>query len=188
MSVLRAGAAIVAVAAMAALASPVSAQSTYSADQLEAILKPTPAPTDGLSKTRAVKFKIGSKEEQAETTPPAGEPGSGRLPNLPLFFDFNSAELLPESTQQLDQLAQAMQRNALMTFRFRVAGHTDASGSEQYNQQLSERRARAVVDYLEAKGIAGDRLTPEGLGETDLADSANPDSATNRRVEIITLQ
>ena len=70
--------------------------------------------------------------------------------------------------------------------RFEIGGHTDASGSAGYNQQLSEKRAASVVDYLLGKGIDRNRLDWIGHGEEMLADPANPASGANRRVEVRT--
>jgi len=67
-----------------------------------------------------------------------------------------------------------------------VAGHTDSTGSEQYNQALSERRAATVAQYLEAKGVATQRILTAGMGETrPVADNGTPEGRqANRRVEI----
>ena len=69
----------------------------------------------------------------------------------------------------------------------RIEGHTDNSASQDHNQALSERRAKSVREYLEAKGIAGDRLDHVGCGEnTPMADNATEDGKTqNRRVEFV---
>jgi OmpA-OmpF porin, OOP family len=65
-----------------------------------------------------------------------------------------------------------------------IEGHTDSNGSAEYNQDLSERRAKAVREYLVSKGVAGSRLTAEGVGETrPIADNTNAEGrAQNRRV------
>jgi outer membrane protein OmpA-like peptidoglycan-associated protein len=69
-----------------------------------------------------------------------------------------------------------------------IAGHTDAAGTELYNQQLSERRAAAVKAYLVRTGqIEEARLTAVGFGKSKPLNAANPMSAENRRVEIINL-
>ena len=74
-----------------------------------------------------------------------------------------------------------------------VAGHTDSKGTDEYNQALSERRARAVYDYLGSKGIGAERMVgPVGYGEskpiapnTNEDGSDNPDGrAKNRRTEL----
>ncbi len=66
--------------------------------------------------------------------------------------------------------------------RFVVEGHTDASGSEAYNLQLSNQRAGAVVDFLVDNGVDRSRLQSVGFGESRLADHADPNGAQNRRV------
>ncbi len=150
----------------------------YSAEQLVAILKPK------LGRTRSLSPGTGG-----EVTPPPGATGSGVLPDLRILFPFNSAALTPEATRQLDELGRALQSNELAAFRFEVAGHTDASGPDGYNVDLSERRADAVTVYLERDhGIEPRRLEARGYGKSHLLDAANPVSARNRRVEIVTLQ
>jgi outer membrane protein OmpA-like peptidoglycan-associated protein len=150
----------------------------YSAEQLIAILKPK------LGGTRSLSPGTGG-----EVTPPPGATGSGVLPDLQILFPFNSAELTPDATRQLDELGRALQANELAAFRFEVAGHTDASGPDGYNVGLSERRADAVTGYLEqGYGIEPQRLEARGYGKSHLLDPANPVSARNRRVEIVTLQ
>ena len=69
-----------------------------------------------------------------------------------------------------------------------VAGHTDSTGSDAYNQGLSERRAQAVADYLASKGVSADSMSVSGMGETaPVADNSTSEGrATNRRVEIKT--
>ncbi|MFO1049113.1 MAG: OmpA family protein [Geminicoccaceae bacterium] len=147
----------------------------YSRDQLIDILKPD------LGATRSLSPGTGAA--------PPGEKGSGVLPNLEILFPFNSAELEPATVQQLDLLGSALQSDELMEFRFEIAGHTDAAGPDGYNDGLSERRAAAVTAYLERTyGIDPARLQARGYGKRQLFDPANPTSAANRRVEIITQQ
>jgi outer membrane protein OmpA-like peptidoglycan-associated protein len=70
-----------------------------------------------------------------------------------------------------------------------VEGHTDSQGVASYNQDLSQRRAQSVRDYLVSRGIATDRITAQGFGLTrPIADNGSPEGrANNRRVEIIVL-
>jgi outer membrane protein OmpA-like peptidoglycan-associated protein len=77
-------------------------------------------------------------------------------------FDFNSAEVRPESRPFLDRLAEALRR--LDGFVVRVVGLTDDSGTRDYNAQLSRRRAEAVAAYLRQQGVPADRLRAEGRG------------------------
>jgi OmpA-OmpF porin, OOP family len=107
--------------------------------------------------------------------------------DLAVNFDFNSATLTPTARKILDNLAAAMTSD-LDAYKFELEGHTDASGSDAYNQALSERRAQAVREYLvEQHHVQPQRLEAVGKGERDLLDPANPDAAVNRRVRVINL-
>jgi outer membrane protein OmpA-like peptidoglycan-associated protein len=81
-----------------------------------------------------------------------------------IFYDFNKATLRPESATALDKLVQTLKENPNVTIE--LSAHTDCRGSDQYNERLSQRRAENVVNYLIAHGIAADRLTPKGYGES----------------------
>ena len=96
-----------------------------------------------------------------------------------VMFDVNSATLKPGAYSELDRVAGIL-RDYPQT-NLRVEGHTDQSGSETYNQQLSERRAMAVKNALIQKGVADYRITAIGFGESMPISS---DPAMNRRVEI----
>lgn len=110
------------------------------------------------------------------------EPGAViRLNNV--FFDTDSAELLPKSRAELGRLVLTLERHPAM--RIEIAGHTDARSSEAHNEGLSERRAAAVRAYLETAGIAAARLDSRGYGErSPVASNATEEGqALNRRVE-----
>ena len=81
-----------------------------------------------------------------------------------IFYDFNKATLRPESQKALNELVQLLNENPNVTIE--LSAHTDCRGSDAYNEQLSQRRAESVVAYLIAHGIAADRLTPKGYGES----------------------
>lgn len=100
-----------------------------------------------------------------------------------IHFDTGKASLREESVRILDGLVVAALKCA--TARVSVEGHTDSDGDEAANQALSEARARAVVDYLIEGGIAAERLTAAGFGETrPIADNASPEGRQqNRRIE-----
>lgn len=99
-----------------------------------------------------------------------------------VFFDFDRAELKPESYVELDKLADYLRTN---TIRIEIGGHTDDQGSDEYNDRLSENRAKAVYDYLVGKGIPADRLQYKGYGKrVPIADNTTEAGrATNRRTE-----
>ena len=101
-----------------------------------------------------------------------------------LKFDFDKADLRPESRELLSRIAGILY--TAEDFTITVSGHTDARGAEEYNQQLSERRAQAVADYLIAAGLSPELFTVQGLGQTQLIDDGtNPEAhAKNRRVEL----
>ena len=94
-----------------------------------------------------------------------------------VFFDFNSSILKPGSYAELDRVAGVL--NQYPQTLIRIEGHTDQIGDEQYNQQLSERRADAVRNALLQRGIDPARMTAVGMGECCPISS---DNATNRRV------
>ena len=99
-------------------------------------------------------------------------------------FDYNSAALKPAFTSTLEKLSNVINKYDRTVVH--TIGHTDSSGSEAYNQQLSERRANSVSNFLSARGVPYDRLRTEGMGE--LAPRASNDTEAgrqlNRRVEI----
>lgn len=107
--------------------------------------------------------------------------------DLVINFEFDSAKLKGESKSILDNLAQAMNNPRLRDTLFRVEGHTDAKGTASYNQQLSERRAIAVAEYLLTAGVDRPRLSAIGKGHTELLLPEKPLGMENRRVRITTL-
>lgn len=169
--------------ALLAGAAPARAQA-WSTEELVRVLKPAEPAVPTLGGTRGFTPATGGR---SEPQPPPGTAGSGVVPDLKILFPFGSAELTVEARGQLDRLAAALASAELRPFRFTIAGHTDAVGSDAYNEGLSARRARAVVDYLSARhGIERARLEALGLGERELAVPAEPGSALNRRVEVRT--
>ena len=81
-----------------------------------------------------------------------------------IFYDFDKATLRPESSVALDSLVDLLNQNPHITIE--LSAHTDYKGSDQYNERLSQQRAESVVRYLIQHGIASDRLTPKGYGES----------------------
>jgi outer membrane protein OmpA-like peptidoglycan-associated protein len=101
-----------------------------------------------------------------------------------ILFDVNSAALKPQAQSMLTQTADVMVRYPDSDLL--VKGHTDSTGSEPYNQELSERRAKSVQNFLIAKGVAPQRITAIGFGKAmPVASNDTPEGrANNRRVEI----
>jgi outer membrane protein OmpA-like peptidoglycan-associated protein len=108
--------------------------------------------------------------------------------NLYVNFAYDSAELTSDARITLDRLGYALVDDRLKSFMFMIEGHTDAKGSDDYNQKLSERRAEAVRQYLMAQfGIDAGRLTARGFGKARLFDPIRPEDGVNRRVQVLNL-
>ena len=104
---------------------------------------------------------------------------------LKLLFDFDKSELRPESITELERLVKFMGDVPFATAL--VEGHTDSKGSDAYNVALSDRRAKAVFDYLTSRGVDPARLSSVGKGESaPIADNATDEGRQeNRRVMLI---
>jgi outer membrane protein OmpA-like peptidoglycan-associated protein len=101
-----------------------------------------------------------------------------------VLFDFDKSDLTPAAKAQLDTLMDKLRNADVVSIK--VIGHTDSKGSDAYNQALSERRASSVAAYLLSQGLAPNKLTSEGRGESEpVADNATDEGrAENRRVEL----
>ena len=168
------------VSVMVLLTGSVSAQTfcagTLSASQIRDCLAP-PVKTRGISMhSRGITVQ-GEPAPEQETTV-----------NLIVNFDFNSAHLSNDGMIALDSLGKALSDPVLRSERFRIEGHTDAMGSDAYNQKLSEERAAAVRSYLAQNfGLDAAKFEVLGLGKTRLYDAADPMAAINRRVLVTKL-
>lgn len=102
-----------------------------------------------------------------------------------VLFDFDSSTLKPGASSELDRVAQVL--NRYPETRITVEGHTDAIGSLQYNQQLSERRALSVKEALVSRGVHPARISTMGYGETRPIASNDSEAGRqlNRRVTIL---
>jgi outer membrane protein OmpA-like peptidoglycan-associated protein len=108
--------------------------------------------------------------------------------DLEVNFDFGSARIAKSAMPTVDALAKALNDPALKGSTFVVAGYTDAKGSEDYNQNLSERRANAVKNILVSKyGIAASTLVATGYGKTHLKNPSDPYGGENRRVGVVNM-
>ncbi len=108
--------------------------------------------------------------------------------DLEINFDYNSANISAKSLPSVQALGKALTNPDLKGSTFLVAGHTDAAGSDAYNQDLSERRADSIKRYLTSKySIADADLVTVGYGKTKLKDPANPLAGVNRRVQVVNM-
>jgi outer membrane protein OmpA-like peptidoglycan-associated protein len=106
--------------------------------------------------------------------------------DLEVNFDYNSDNIGSKAAPQVTALGDALASPDLKGSTFILAGHTDAKGSETYNQGLSERRAEAVKRFLAEKyGIEASNLVTVGYGKTQLKNPSGPFASENRRVQII---
>lgn len=101
-----------------------------------------------------------------------------------ILFDVNKSELRSQAKSNIENLARILSKYP--DTNILVAGHTDASGSAEHNQILSERRAAAVADFAKGQGVPGSRFTVIGFGESQpiASNSTSYDMQQNRRVEI----
>ncbi|WP_370634731.1 OmpA family protein [Cesiribacter sp. SM1] len=101
-----------------------------------------------------------------------------------IYFDFNNATFKKDSYDELNKLERMLNENPDMVVE--ISGHTDNVGGKEYNKQLSQRRAQAVVDYVVQKGISKSRVSAKGYGE-ERPIASNDDEKEgrmlNRRVE-----
>lgn len=111
--------------------------------------------------------------------------------NNDVLFDFDKAELRPEAAEALQRVAEIIRQRGPSSVR--IVGHTDSVGTDAYNQQLSERRARSVEQWLASHGGGLPPMQAEGRGESQpVAPNAGPDGADNpegrqrnRRVDVL---
>ncbi|NOR68202.1 MAG: OmpA family protein [Methylomarinum sp.] len=103
---------------------------------------------------------------------------------LPIKFGYNSSEILNESKPFLNEIGRMLSLPDFSGEKLLIEGHTDASGSENYNRYLSERRAESVKNYLRNNfNIASNRLFVTGMGESQSLPGVDPFAAVNRRVQ-----
>lgn len=105
-----------------------------------------------------------------------------------IYFEFDKSNITKDGAFELDKLVQAMKANA--SLEIMVKAHTDSRGSDQYNLNLSDRRARATVQYVLSKGIAKARIAGKGYGESEpkvdcRENCTEEDHAKNRRSEFL---
>ena len=135
-------------------------------------------------------FLTRHKEEPAISQAPVTQVvPAAAFPDLgTVHFDTDKATLSPASQLTLDKAADAMKANP--SAHLRLEGYTDSTGNDMHNLSLSQQRAYSVANYLKAKGIDGSRLTGNGFGPGNPADTnaTNDGKADNRRVELFSQQ
>jgi outer membrane protein OmpA-like peptidoglycan-associated protein len=101
-----------------------------------------------------------------------------------LLFDYDEAALKPAARENLLNLARSLDKYPNTSLL--IAGHTDATGTDSYNLELSQRRARAAADYLVSQGVDASRLRTVGMGESEpeASNESPAGQAQNRRVEV----
>ena len=106
-----------------------------------------------------------------------------------IYFEYNSDVIKPASYPILDAVAATMQGNPSIQL-IEIQGHTDERGDDAYNLDLSDRRAKSVLKYMVGKGVAANRLTSQGYGETQPLDRAHNEKAwsKNRRVAFLIIK
>lgn len=108
--------------------------------------------------------------------------------DLEIKFDFNSSNIAKSAVADVDSLGKALSDPSLKGSTFVLAGHTDAVGGEEFNQDLSSRRADTVKKYLVEKyNLAPEKLVTAGYGKSQLKNKAQPSSAENRRVQVVNM-
>lgn len=160
--------------------------------------KPAPAPVQPAQPTDSDGDGVPDNRDQCPGTPPGTQVNAQGCPvakAAPIVlkgvtFEFNSARLTSDATRRLDNVVNAL--NSSSNINVKIEGHTDSIGSASYNEKLSDQRAASVRQYLEQHGIASNRLTSRGYGETrPVAPNTKPNGADNpegraqnRRVEL----
>jgi OmpA-OmpF porin, OOP family len=189
----------IAILAVVSLA-PVSvwAQANPSTDQIVKSL----TPTSTMGTTRGIRIAPGGSAAGGSTTggsaagssaaPGQAHTAAAKDPTVSMTVQFatGSAELTPQAVQTLSSLGQALSNPSLANYRFRIEGHTDTVGSPAANQQLSQRRAEAVVDYLSTNfHIDRSRVQAIGMGQDGLMIQTPPQTpeARNRRVQVVNI-
>ena len=142
---------------------------------------------DGV-RTRGLKI-VNSNDSAPAAAAPDGKaaPATAGRVSLRIQFEVNSDRVLGASANSLTNLATALNSEALKSQKFAVVGHTDVTGSQNYNLKLSERRAQSVADFLSLAGVDQGRASTEGRGPLELLDNLPANAPQQRRVEILML-
>jgi len=159
------------------------------AEEMGAILFANPPATKAKPtvKMRSISFGKAKSSTPKELPAMAEQPQATEAASigLPIKFAYNSAKVLDESKFSLNEIGRMLALPSYASERIIIEGHTDAGGSEGYNQYLSEKRAQSVKKYLKSQfNIASNRLLTVGMGETQSLPGVDPFAGANRRVQL----
>ena len=123
-----------------------------------------------------------------EPSPPPPPPPKKEVSLKRVYFEFNKSTLTRQAKTALNETAKTLKENP--EIKVELAGFTDGTGTEVYNKGLSDRRSKAVFDYLASKGISPSRMRAVGYGESNPVASNKTEEGRvkNRRVELRTLK
>ncbi len=171
---------------------PAHAQATAPAEDLVgALAGPETAPEIDIA---AIRQQALDRPKSKATAQPVNRPPLVpellKLPQVTfdVLFDPDSSIIRPGSYGTLGRIADTLTDPALLPYRFLIVGHTESGGRRDHNLIVSQRRADAIRDVLATTfKISPKRLQTLGLGEEQLRDAARPPSATNRRIQVVSL-
>jgi outer membrane protein OmpA-like peptidoglycan-associated protein len=150
-----------------------------------------PNPTVAPGNAPSVPPVPGSREYSSQPVQPTASqppptPAAPPSVTLMITFEFGSAQLKPESIEQVRNLGIALNGKLKDETKLLIEGHTDRKGTRAYNEELSKRRADTVKDYLvKEMGVSADRLETAGKAFSNPANPRNPYAAENRRVVVV---
>jgi outer membrane protein OmpA-like peptidoglycan-associated protein len=192
---IAAGVAMTMTIGVAVAGDPVSSDQILQALTPKRLTRSLTATPDDPAKTAAETQFVQSIKNRATRSLSSGERDqiyaiAQQKPNIDLeiTFDYNSAQISKTALPQVEALGKALTDPSMKGTTFVLAGHTDAVGGDSFNQDLSERRADAVKQYLTTKySMATSDLVTVGYGKTRLKNPNDPKGGENRRVQIVNM-
>ena len=171
---------------------PARGQATPPAENLvDALAGPETVPEIDIA---AIRQQALERPKSKETAQPLNRPPLVpellKLPQITVevAFDPDSSIIRPGSYRTLGRIADTLTDPALLPYKFLIVGHTESGGRRDHNLIVSQRRADAIRDVLVTTfKLSPKRLQTLGLGEEQLRDAARPPSATNRRIQVVSL-
>ncbi len=145
-------------------------------------------PAESKVRTRGIRLNLSQKEQVKKTVAEAKPVKKKQAPRvaLDIKFEYDSDQLTARAKQTLQSLGKALNSDKLKGSTFILEGHTDAVGTEAYNLDLSERRAKAAGKYLQtACNVTNAKLIVKSYGESRPLVKGDPEASDNRRVEVV---